>query len=392
MAGYGAELMVETARLWASLAEPHASIPGRYSLRGVVGPDEFHTAYPGQDRPGLDNDAYTNIMAAWTLLHSADLLDRLAGQHRDAVVAKVDLAPDEAQHWRYLAERLHLARDEAGLFLPFEHYESLEPFDMEAHERDHPDERLDWFIPAQGRDINGLQVQKQASFAMLVHLLTPRATKSLLARMGYEVTDEIIRATIRADLERTSHDSSLSNLIYAGALAKLDPSRSWEIYADALHPDEKEGHSQTEKGVHLGAMAATLDILQRIHLGLQPGLDALSIDPAPHPGAKRINVRALYRANALNVDLSGARLTITADRNNPASVPLDVCGHEAVLSTEYSTDFAIEALLMDLDGTLTHTDPIHLRAIQALLNQEGLSIDEEGFRRHVSGRSNLEIG
>lgn len=62
------------------------------------------------------------------------------------------------------------------------------------------------------------------------------------------------------------------------------------------------------------------------------------------------------------------------------------------MSTEYSTDFAIEALLMDLDGTLTHTDPIHLRAIQALLNQEGLSIDEEGFRRHVSGRSNLEIG
>lgn len=52
----------------------------------------------------------------------------------------------------------------------------------------------------------------------------------------------------------------------------------------------------------------------------------------------------------------------------------------------------IEALLFDLDGTLTHSDPIHLRAIQHLLAAEGRMIDEEGFRTHVSGRSNAEIG
>ncbi|WP_435169291.1 HAD family hydrolase [Falsirhodobacter sp. 1013] len=52
----------------------------------------------------------------------------------------------------------------------------------------------------------------------------------------------------------------------------------------------------------------------------------------------------------------------------------------------------IKALLFDLDGTLTHTDPIHLRAVQHLLAEHGLTIDEDGFREHVSGQSNVEIG
>ena len=52
----------------------------------------------------------------------------------------------------------------------------------------------------------------------------------------------------------------------------------------------------------------------------------------------------------------------------------------------------IRALLFDLDGTLTHTDPVHFQAVQRLMLDAGLSIDEPGFREHVSGRSNAEIG
>jgi HAD superfamily hydrolase (TIGR01509 family) len=52
----------------------------------------------------------------------------------------------------------------------------------------------------------------------------------------------------------------------------------------------------------------------------------------------------------------------------------------------------IKALLFDLDGTLTHTDPIHLRAVQRLLADHDRTIDEAGFREQVSGRSNVEIG
>ncbi|MDB6454520.1 HAD family hydrolase [Falsirhodobacter sp. 20TX0035] len=52
----------------------------------------------------------------------------------------------------------------------------------------------------------------------------------------------------------------------------------------------------------------------------------------------------------------------------------------------------IKALLFDLDGTLTHTDPVHLRAIRHLMAEHGLSLSDEDFRLHVSGRSNVDIG
>jgi alpha,alpha-trehalase len=66
---YGAELLLEIARFWASIASYDAR-DDRYDIRGVMGPDEFHTAYPERDPPGeggLDNNAYTNVMVSWLL-------------------------------------------------------------------------------------------------------------------------------------------------------------------------------------------------------------------------------------------------------------------------------------------------------------------------------------
>ena len=50
---------------------------GRYEIRGVMGPDEFHDAYPWRDEPGLDNNAYTNVMAAWVLRRALEVLQLL---------------------------------------------------------------------------------------------------------------------------------------------------------------------------------------------------------------------------------------------------------------------------------------------------------------------------
>lgn len=49
------------------------------------------------------------------------------------------------------------------------------------------------------------------------------------------------------------------------------------------------------------------------------------------------------------------------------------------------------ALLFDLDGTLTHTDPTHMRAWREELAEHGLEIDEAFYREHISGRLNPDI-
>src|SRR5690606_21834048 len=90
-----------------------------------------------------------------------------------------------------------------------------------------------------------------------------------------------LRRTAQYYLTRTTHRSSLSRIVYAGALARLDPDESWRLYHQALSTDLNalKGESIAE-GIHLGAMGGTLDILQRRYLGISPELDGLHLDPS----------------------------------------------------------------------------------------------------------------
>src|SRR5262249_40929760 len=78
LARYGAQMLLEIARFFASLASYDPALD-RYEIRGVMGPDEYHDGYPGTDEPGIDNNAYTNIMAVWVLRRALDALDLLEG-------------------------------------------------------------------------------------------------------------------------------------------------------------------------------------------------------------------------------------------------------------------------------------------------------------------------
>ena len=65
MKDYGAEMFLEICRFWASKAQLDENT-GRYSIKNVMGPDEFHEKYPGSNEGGLKDNTYTNIMVVWT--------------------------------------------------------------------------------------------------------------------------------------------------------------------------------------------------------------------------------------------------------------------------------------------------------------------------------------
>jgi len=73
---FGAELMFEIARFWASIAQWNET-RGRYDICGVMGPDEFHDRYPDREAPGLENNAYTNVMAVWCIARALHLFELL---------------------------------------------------------------------------------------------------------------------------------------------------------------------------------------------------------------------------------------------------------------------------------------------------------------------------
>ena len=79
---YGAEMIIEVARYFADITEFDEN-KRRYVIRGVMGPDEFHTGYPGGPAIGIDNNAYTNVMVVWTLLRAMDALRALTPDRRE---------------------------------------------------------------------------------------------------------------------------------------------------------------------------------------------------------------------------------------------------------------------------------------------------------------------
>ena len=78
----------------------------RYEIVGVVGPDEYHTRYPGAEKPGLKNNAYTNLMAVWVLTHTLELFDLLPEDRSRELLESLDLSKAELEQWREISHKM----------------------------------------------------------------------------------------------------------------------------------------------------------------------------------------------------------------------------------------------------------------------------------------------
>ena len=92
LAQHGAEIIFEIAKFWSSLAS-YDRADDRFDLRGVMGPDEYHDGYPWRDEPGLDNNAYTNVMVVWVLIHALECVEVLPDRRRGELLDLLDDHP-----------------------------------------------------------------------------------------------------------------------------------------------------------------------------------------------------------------------------------------------------------------------------------------------------------
>ncbi|WP_170162336.1 glycoside hydrolase family 65 protein [Caldimonas tepidiphila] len=329
--GTTGEMLVEIARFWASIAAPH-ECGGRYEIRGVIGPDEYHDAYPGASRPGLDNNAYTNAMAAWTLRCASALPRRLdAGDWRRLKEA-TGLRDAELAQWDEISRRLKLPLHEGGLIEQFDGYERLRPVDAEPLPRRDPGMREDWWLDAQGESVNAYQVTKQADVLMLCHLLGREDCEALVAHLGYRLARGWYERTVRHHLAHVSHESSLSRVVCAGALASVDPELSWHYFRQALHTDLGTGASgSTHEGLHLGAMAGTWDVLQRHYLGLHLEADGVWLDPRPPAALEEFATTVWIRGHRLRLHLRGTTLRASVEEGDATGLRMRHRGAACVL-------------------------------------------------------------
>ena len=314
----GAEMFIEIARFWASIAT-YDSARDRYLIPGVVGPDEYHDAYPGSERPGIDNNAYTNAMAAWVLWRVQDVLGALPEQRREELSHTLVLGREEIERWEEISRKLFLPFHDDGVLSQFEGYEELEELDWEAYRARYGNiQRLDRILEAEGDSPNRYKASKQADALMLFYLLSADELGELFARLGYPFDHDTIPKNVEYYMARTSHGSTLSKVVHAWVLVRSDRERAWQLLSEALESDllDLQGGT-TPEGVHLGAMAGAVDLVQRAFTGLETRDEVLWLDPRIPEELSRLDLRLRYRRHW------GLEIEITRDRVRVSARPAD---------------------------------------------------------------------
>ncbi len=327
MSFHGAEMLLEIARFWSSIATYNVQ-RDRYEIHGVVGPDEFHTQYPDSDTPGLNNNAYTNVLAAWCLLRALECLDWLAEDRRDELVQQLQIGDEELKTWDTISRRMYVPFHQDGIISQFEGYEDLDEIDWDRYRAKYDDiQRLDRILEAEGDSPNRYKVSKQADVLMLLYLFSANELSELFARLGYVFDPDMIPRTVEYYMARTSDGSTLSRVVHSWVLARTDRAQAWELFHDALQSDVADIQGgTTSEGIHLGAMAGTVDVIQRCHTGIEMRDEILWFDPCLPDHLSEIRLRVQYRGHWLRVRVTHQHLEITFEHGRTGKSRVGVRG------------------------------------------------------------------
>jgi alpha,alpha-trehalase len=319
LAFYGAEMMIEVARFFESAARYNRRT-GRYEIHGVMGPDEFHDSYPHASRPGLNNNAYTNVMVAWVFCRTLDALEALPEGRRGALRETLGLREEEVRRWEQMSRRMFVPfllvsnGDGGAVISQFQGYEKLKELDWEGYRKKYKNiQRLDRILEAENDSPNNYRLSKQADVLMLFYLLPYRELKALFDRLGYSLKPQDVKKNIEFYMKRTSHGSTLSRVVHAWALARIDSEESWRLERDALESDISDIQGgTTAEGIHIGAMAGTLEVLQRCYTGLVTRDGVLWLDPCLPQEVKRLAFAIYYHRHVLDLELTQEALRISS--------------------------------------------------------------------------------
>jgi beta-phosphoglucomutase family hydrolase len=314
----GAELIIEVARLFVSSATYDAA-EDRFSIAGIMGPDEYHDGYPDAPGQGIRDNAYTNVLASWTLARAADVLALLAHHDAMALCERLAVTDQEVTRWDHVSRRLRVAFHADGVISQFDGYDQLAEFPWESYRRRYGNiGRLDLILQAEGDSTNRYRLSKQADVLMLFYLFSAEELRTMFARLGYILPPEAIPRTVDFYLSRTSHGSTLSRLVHSWVLARTDRARSWSLFEQALEADLSDTQGgTTREGIHLGAMAGTADMVLRCYGGVETRDDTLRLHPLLPDKLPAAAFQLRYRGQPIDVEITHDQVRL---RLHPCSV------------------------------------------------------------------------
>lgn len=332
LAERGAELIIEVARYFASIAtfEPR---DGRAHISGVMGPDEYHDGYPEASGKGLRDNTYTNVLAAWVFQRAADSLLALHGHPADAIRDRLSVTDDEVAHWKLVGSSLAIPFTPDRMLDQFDGFHDLADLDWQRYRSRYQDlGRIDLILEAEDDTPLRYKLTKQPDVLMLLYLLGREGLLDQIRKLGYEFSPDDLRRTIDYYLERTVHGSTLSRVALAAILADVDSARAWSVYRAALVADldDTQGGT-TSEGIHLGAMAGTAGLTIHSFAGLRTEASALHLSPHLPARVRRLRFEIWYRDHRVDVTIDSAGVEVSLHRSTAPPVQVIVGGQAELL-------------------------------------------------------------
>jgi beta-phosphoglucomutase family hydrolase len=306
---YGAEMMLEIARFWASVAQ-YVKKDERYHISGVMGPDEFHEKYPDAKKGGLKDNAYTNLMVCWLMHKTVETYEHLPQKVKEKLVKKIDFHEEEIDKWNDIVRKMSVEITDEGIISQFTGYMDLTELDWDAYREKYGNiQRLDRILKSEGNSPDGYKATKQADTLMLYYLLSPGQVKNILEMMRYNVNNELKLMERNYDyyIKRTSHGSTLSYVVHSAILKYIDSDKRamWDWFLYALKSDiyDIQGGT-TAEAVHCGVMGGTLDTIFKSFAGINIFKDRLQIKPNLPYLWERLSFKILLRGTWIGIDVT----------------------------------------------------------------------------------------
>lgn len=286
----GAEMLVETARMWYGLGFFSERRGGKFCIHGVTGPDEYTTL--------VDNNLYTNLMARNNLDYAAATLETLKQKREgffEALAGKIELKTGEIEDWRRAADRMYLPYDDELEIHPQD--DSF--LDKKVWDLEHtPAERYPLLLHYHPLVIYRQQVIKQADVALAMVLLGDKFSLEQ-KRRNFDYYDPL-----------TTGDSSLSvsiQSILALEVGYPDKALEYAHYAVLMDLGNVEGN--VKDGCHIASLGGSWMLCVYGLAGMREYGGRLSFNPRLPKGLKSLSFPLTVQGRLLEVEITAETAT-----------------------------------------------------------------------------------
>jgi len=310
-AGY--EMLIGIAKFWASRVEYNKK-KDKYEIKQVIGPDEFHV--------GVNNNAFTNMMAKWSLFIAAKTVEKLKRKSQPyykKIKEKLDLSDKEINSWKRIASRIITRISKKGVIEQSEGF-----FKLKKVALNRTDENGIPLIPSRVRakDLGKTQIVKQADVLMLTYLLSDIfSAKTKLANYDFYIL-------------RTVHKSSLSAPVHAFVASQAgDLHRAYNFFNVAMRTDISNLYGNTAEGIHAASLGGTWQALIFGFAGTRIRKNEISVNPKMPHSWRKIIFSLEWQGSVIKLELTNDIIKIRVSSNKRKNIKVGIFDKLRIIKT-----------------------------------------------------------